>query len=113
MSARLTWRLLLPALLFLLAPRLGAAERTVTVFAASSLTDAFTALQPEFERAHQEWKVAYEFGASSTLRTQIQQGAPADVFASADQEQMQALVTAKGTPIMPLPPPLPIPARNR
>src|SRR5205085_1176481 len=67
-------------------------SRTLTVFAASSLTDAFNALKPVFERTHPGVTVQYSFGASSTLRLQIEQGAPADVFASADSEQMQPLV---------------------
>jgi molybdate transport system substrate-binding protein len=66
----------------------------ITVLAASSLTDAFQAIQPEFEKASPGVKLRLEFGASSTLRTQIEQGAPVDVFAAADQEQMQPLMKA-------------------
>lgn len=71
-----------------------AQPRAVTVFAAASLTDAFRAMQPEFERENRGFSVRFNFGASSQLRTQIQQGAPADVFASADHAQMQPLVSA-------------------
>ena len=74
---------------------LPAADRTITVLAAASLTDAFRAIQPDFERANPGVKLRLEFGASSTLRTQIEQGSPADVFASADEEQMQALAQAR------------------
>src|SRR5688500_14621456 len=69
----------------------GAPPRTLTVFAAASLTDAFTALQPAFERASPGITVRMSYGASSLLRAQIEQGAPADLFASADAAQMQAL----------------------
>lgn len=73
---------------------LQAQSRTVTVFAAASLTDAFRSLQPAFEKHTPGVKVRFNFGASSQLRTQIEQGAPADVFASADHAQMQPLVSA-------------------
>jgi molybdate transport system substrate-binding protein len=66
----------------------------LTVFAAASLTDAFQTIGPQFERSHPGTKVTFDFGASSLLRTQIDQGAPADVFASADEEQMEPLVRA-------------------
>lgn len=61
----------------------------VTVFAAASLTDAFKEIGAAFEAAHPGSKVTFNFGASSQLRTQIEQGARADVFASADQAQME------------------------
>lgn len=60
----------------------------VTVFAAASLTDAFGEIGKAFEAAHPGSKVTFNFGASSQLRTQLEQGAKADVFASADQAQM-------------------------
>ncbi|MET8779226.1 molybdate ABC transporter substrate-binding protein [Nocardia sp. NPDC004654] len=65
---------------------------TVTVFAAASLTETFTALGKEFEAAHPGVKVVYSFGASSSLAQQIGQGAPADVFASAAPANMQQVV---------------------
>src|SRR6476659_3932627 len=58
-------------------------QATVTVFAASSLTDAFKELGAAFE-TETGIPVAFNFGASSQLRTQLEQGAQADVFASAD-----------------------------
>src|SRR4051812_3526780 len=64
---------------------------SITVLAASSLTKAFTALASEFEAAHPGAKVNLNFASSSTLVEQIQNGAPADVFASADEKNMQKL----------------------
>lgn len=68
---------------------------TLTVFAAASLTEAFTALGEAFEDAHPGTRVRFAFGGSSTLAQQITQGAPADVFASASPATM-ATVTAAG-----------------
>lgn len=76
-------------------PPAGAGERVITVFAAASLTDALRALAPEFAKASGGVKLRNNLGASSALRTQIEQGAPADVFASADREQMEPLVRAR------------------
>lgn len=67
----------------------------ITVLAAASLTESFTKLGQQFEAAHPGTKVTFSFGASSTLATQITQGAPADVFASASPKNMDAVVTAK------------------
>jgi molybdate transport system substrate-binding protein len=64
----------------------------LTVFAAASLKTAFTKLGAAFEAAHPGVTVVFSFDASSTLRTQIEQGAPADVFASADEQNPAALV---------------------
>jgi molybdate transport system substrate-binding protein len=74
---------------------------TLTIFAASSLTDAFGELATAFEEQNQGVEVKQSFGASSDLLAQIQQGAPADVFASAAQEEMDAAVDdglVAGTP---------------
>ena len=60
---------------------------TLTVFAAASLTDAFKEIGAVFE-ANTGVPVSFNFGASTQLRTQLEQGAQADVFASADQAQM-------------------------
>jgi molybdate transport system substrate-binding protein len=70
-------------------------DTTLTVYAASSLTGAFTELGKDFEADHPGVKVSFDFGGSSDLVTQIQQGAPADVFASADTKNMDKL-TADG-----------------
>jgi molybdate transport system substrate-binding protein len=64
---------------------------TITVDAASSLTEAFTTLKARFEKAHDGATVKITYGASSALATQIQQGAPVDVFASASEKNMQQL----------------------
>jgi molybdate transport system substrate-binding protein len=61
----------------------------LTVFAASSLTDAFGELAKIFEEQNPGTEVRQSFESSSTLLTQIQQGAPADVFASAAPEEMR------------------------
>lgn len=63
--------------------------RTLTVLAASSLTDAFEELAENFEKENPGVTVKASFESSSTLLAQIQQGAPADVFASADEVKMQ------------------------
>jgi molybdate transport system substrate-binding protein len=67
----------------------------ITVFAASSLTESFTTLGHQFEAAHPGTKITFSFAASSTLATQITQGAPADVFASASGKNMDSVVSAK------------------
>lgn len=64
---------------------------TLNVYAAASLKDVFTQLGDEFEADHDGVKVAFNFGGSSDLVAQIQQGAPADVFASADEKNMDKL----------------------
>lgn len=72
----------------------GAGQRTLNVFAASSLTESFQSLAKEFEAAHKNVDVTVNFGGSSTLVQQINEGAPADVFASADEKNMAKLVKA-------------------
>ncbi|CRK57367.1 Molybdenum ABC transporter, periplasmic molybdenum-binding protein ModA (TC 3.A.1.8.1) [Alloactinosynnema sp. L-07] len=69
---------------------------TVTVFAAASLTESFTKLGKDFEAAHPGVKVTFNFGGSSALAQQLNQGAPADVFASASPANMKQ-VTDAGT----------------
>jgi molybdate transport system substrate-binding protein len=69
---------------------------TVTVFAAASLTESFTTLGKQFEAAHPGTTVKFNFGASSSLAENINQGAPADVFASASPTTMQQVVGAGG-----------------
>ena len=65
---------------------------TLTVLAASSLTDAFGELATTFQEQNPGTKVRTSFAGSSELLTQIQQGAPADVFASADEAKMDTAV---------------------
>ena len=63
---------------------------TLTVFAAASLRDVFGALGTTFEREHPGVKAQFNFAGSQELRTQIEQGAPADIFASAETKHMDA-----------------------
>jgi molybdate transport system substrate-binding protein len=73
----------------------GVQERVpVTVLAAASLTDVFTKLEPKFEAANPGADVRFSFGGSSDLATQIVNGAPADVFASANEKQMTVVADA-------------------
>ncbi len=65
-----------------------AASGTVTVFAAASLNESFTEIKTAFEKANPGTTVTYNFAGSQALVTQLTQGAPADVFASADQPNM-------------------------
>ena len=74
----------------------GGVTGTVTVFAAASLTESFTTLGKQFEAAHPGTTVKFNFGASSTLAENIDQGAPADVFASASAKNMKQVVDAGG-----------------
>ena len=67
-------------------------SRTLHVYAASSLAESFSAMEHAFEAAHPDTDVVLAFAGSQVLRLQIEQGAPADVFASADPAHMQALV---------------------
>ncbi|MCP5099294.1 MAG: molybdate ABC transporter substrate-binding protein [Chloroflexi bacterium] len=65
---------------------------TVTVFAAASLTDAFREIGAAFEAAHPTVQVTFNFAGSQQLAQQLTQGAPGDVFASADMRQMEVVV---------------------
>jgi len=76
-------------------PGSGEQNATLTVFAAASLTDAFGELAGDFEEQNPGVDVLTSFAGSSTLAAQITQGAPADVFASADEAQMQNVVDAE------------------
>ena len=67
--------------------------RTLNVFAAASLTDAFTEIGKNFESANPNVTVTFNFAGSQVLRTQIEEGAPSDVFASANGKEMDTLVT--------------------
>ena len=70
------------------------ASGTITVFAASSLNAAYSAIGKEFERSHPGTVVTFTFGGSAMLVAQIEQGANGDVFASADQPNMEKLINA-------------------
>jgi len=70
----------------------------IKVFAAASLTAAFTKLGEDFTAANDGTKVTFNFAGSQALATQIQQAAPADVFASADIPNMDKVKDLVGTP---------------
>lgn len=67
--------------------------QTLTVFAAASLTDAFTEIGTAFDAANPSVTTTFNFAGSQALRTQIEEGAPADVFASASGKEMETLIT--------------------
>ncbi|MGF1467740.1 MAG: molybdate ABC transporter substrate-binding protein [Sandaracinaceae bacterium] len=76
-------------------PSSGAGGRVpLTVFAASSLTEAFQAIERGYERAHPDVDVQLTFAGSQVLRLQIEEGASVDVFASASERHVAALVRA-------------------
>ncbi|WP_047870818.1 molybdate ABC transporter substrate-binding protein [Nocardiopsis sp. RV163] len=76
-------------------PEEGPGDR-LNVFAAASLTDVFTDLAEEFEAEHPGTEVVLNFAGSSDLALQINSGAPADVFASADTDTMGRVVEGEG-----------------
>ena len=67
---------------------------TLNVFAAASLTDAFKDTGAAFTRIYPDVKVTFNFAGTPTLLTQLEQGASADVLASADQPNMQKAIDA-------------------
>lgn len=67
---------------------------SITVFAAASLTAAFNTIGADFQRTHPGTMIHFAYAGSSTLVAQVQQGAIGDVFASADQPNMQKLIDA-------------------
>lgn len=67
----------------------------VTVFAAASLTNAMQDIASEYKSDHKNVEVVFSFASSSVLAKQIQQGAPADIFMSADQKWMTYLIENK------------------
>ncbi|MEJ3745709.1 molybdate ABC transporter substrate-binding protein [Actinomycetes bacterium KLBMP 9797] len=107
MTTSRIWTAALAALLLLAgcgdsAASKGADERTLTVLAAASLTESFTQIGKDFEAANPGTTVTFSFAGSSALATQINQGAPADVFASASPATMAAVTdagSADGTPV--------------
>ncbi len=74
-------------------PTAAPEPQTLTVFAAASLTDAFTEIGAAFDAANPGVTTTFNFAGSQALRTQIEEGAPADVFASASGKEMDTLVT--------------------
>jgi molybdate transport system substrate-binding protein len=73
----------------------GVSATTLTISAASSLTNAFKEIATEYEKQHPGVRVQLNFAASGQLAQQIITGAPVDVFASADQETMDKLQERK------------------
>ncbi len=69
-------------------------SRQLTVFAAASLTNAFTEIGMDFELSHPGVKVTFNFAGSQSLSAQLMAGASADVFASANRAEMDKVVTA-------------------
>jgi molybdate transport system substrate-binding protein len=79
----------------LFGPAHGEPARTrLTIFAAASLQDVFRGLEPAFEAAHPGVDAVFSFAGSQELRMQIEHGAPADVFASADDTLFAPLQAA-------------------
>jgi molybdate transport system substrate-binding protein len=74
----------------------GPGRETLTVLAASSLTESFDQLAKTFEKEHPGVDVRLTYDSSATLAQQVVQGAPADVLATADARTMQAAVDGKG-----------------
>lgn len=72
----------------------GALSGKITVYAASSLTGAFNQLAADFTTAHRGTHITFQFGSSGDLATDIDQGADADVFASAAPKDMQIVLDA-------------------
>ncbi len=70
----------------------GQPSSTIYVFAASSLTEAFGQITSAYQTTHPGAAIRLNFGGSQALRTQIEQGAPADVFVSASGTDMNTLV---------------------
>ena len=76
----------------------GSGTTTLRVFAATSLRVVFDDLAAAFEGEHEDVEVEVTYGGSSGLAAQIEQGAPADVFASADLETMRGVVPEDAAP---------------
>ncbi|MFU2208555.1 molybdate ABC transporter substrate-binding protein [Solidesulfovibrio sp. C21] len=83
------------ALTLVLAMALPAAAAQLTVSAAASLTDAFNAVKTAFEKEHPGSTLSMNYAASGPLLSQMEQGAPVDVFASANQKTMDKAVDKK------------------
>jgi molybdate transport system substrate-binding protein len=71
------------------------ASNQIVIFAASSLTDAFGDMALEYERRYPDVTIRLNFAGSSQLATQLIEGAPADLFASANEIQMERLVKSE------------------
>ncbi|HVR21541.1 MAG TPA: molybdate ABC transporter substrate-binding protein [Polyangiaceae bacterium] len=76
-------------------PQEARRDEKLVVFAAASLREAFTSIGDAFKKTHPGVELSFNFAGSQELRTQIDHGAPADVFASADLRHMDELRTQK------------------
>ncbi len=94
-SGRQVKYFLLAVLTVFLIPCIACGAEEITVSAAASLTNAMTKAGQSFENANPGIKVIFNFAASDALLQQIKQGAPVDVFASADQKSMDMAETEK------------------
>lgn len=87
-----------------LPPSAAAAEPgALVIFAAASLKDAFTEIAQLFSKRHPGLAITSNFGGSNELRTQLEHGAPADLFASASQKEMEKAAAAgliEGPPLV-------------
>jgi len=101
LSVLFLFTLLLAACAPAATPTSASKPRTLNVFAAASLTDAFTEIGKKFEASNPAVAVTFNFAGSQALRTQIEEGAPAEIFASANKAEMDTLITgghvAEGT----------------
>jgi molybdate transport system substrate-binding protein len=91
----MTMRKILLALTLVLSLTVPATAANLTVSAAASLTDAFNEVKAAFEKANPGVTVTMNFAASGALLSQMEKGAPVDVFASADQKTMDQAVEKK------------------
>lgn len=71
------------------------ATQKITVFAAASLTNAMQDIATSYQTRHKDTEIVFSFASSSVLAKQIEQGAPADIFMSADQKWMNYLIEHK------------------
>ena len=96
-NKKLVWVRITSALTPKATTRVPSFTGNITVFAASSLTESFNSIAADFQRVNPQAHVTLSFGGSSALATQIINGAPADVFASASNTNMQQVLDAKQT----------------
>lgn len=88
-------RKILLTLVLALSIAIPAQAGNLTVSAAASLTDAFNAIKAEFAKAQPSITLTMNYGASGALFSQMEKGAPVDVFASADQKTMDMATDKK------------------
>lgn len=72
----------------------AAVSGEITVLAAASLTESFSTIGKDFNKEYPSTTINFSFGSSATLATQVNQGAPADIFASADERTMKMVTDA-------------------